>query len=224
MTVREWEKVPGYSGYEWSHRGPVRSIARDLTMRQRANNSGYLIVNVINDDGVKETVLVHRMILRAHAGEPEPGQESLHGRGGQQDNRYPENLRWGSRPENIADRVAANPRQEKPPTPCMNHDQCGGYVVQHGRRCHGCRVDLGRAAARLFEGGADPEQVAKELNYGSANGAYRVAVQLGGLRCYVDEAQVTPRERYVGDPPSPRSWLRSVIIRWRPSRWNSDAQ
>jgi hypothetical protein len=188
-------------------------------MELKRNNSGYLAVNVVNDDGVKETVLVHRMILRAHDGEFGPGEESLHGPGGQLDNRFPENLTKGTHAVNVAQRVAANPAQPKPPTPCINHDRCGGYVVRGGRRCHPCRVELGRAAAVLFAGGSDPEQVAQALNYGSANGAWRVAVQLGGLRCYVAEG-----EHDSSYAPSQSSWLRRVIIRWRASRRNSDAQ
>jgi hypothetical protein len=229
----EWKQVAGYSGYEWSHRGPVRSVDREVagrkyrgvTLKQRRNNSGYLVVNVTNDQGVKETVLVHRMILLAHAGEFGPGEETLHGPGGQLDNRYPENLRKDTHERNVAERVAANPaRPPKPPKACINHSRCGGYVVRGGRRCHECRVHLGHAAAVLFERGADPEQVARALNYGNANGIYRVAVQLGGLRCYIAEDAITLREPDSGYTEQPISWLRSVINRAQTWLADSDAQ
>lgn len=217
----EWKKVTGYPGYEWSHRGHVRSVARDLVMKQRPNNSGYMVVNVINDEGVKETVLVHRMILRAHAGEFEPWEESLHGPGGQTDNRFPENLCKGTRWVNVAERAAANPAAPKPQTPCVN--QCGRLAGKGGRRCPECIAELGRAAAALYVAGKDPDQVAAALSYSSPNGTYRHAVNHGGLRVYIDEtvvvtgSEVTERHR-----ESFTQRLRRVINRARASRQNSD--
>jgi NUMOD4 motif len=184
----EWKKIGGYSHYEWSHRGLVRSIDRTVggrryrgvTLKLRPNNSGYLVVNVTNDQCVKETVLVHRMILLAHDGEFEPGQETLHGPGGQLDNRWPENLRKGSHPENVAERVAAQPlKPPKPRTPCLNHEQCGGYVTAGGRRCHECVVELGVAAAALLEEGAPLDKVAEILGYPSPVGLHTLAVKYG---------------------------------------------
>lgn len=208
----EWKPVPGYSAYEWSHRGRARSIDRTVKGRRyrgqlltpRPNNQGYLIVTVTGDDGAKKTVLLHRMVLLAHAGPPEPGHETLHGPGGQRDNRWPENLRWGSRPENLAD-MAANrpPRQEKTPTPCLNHEYCGGYVTRGGRRCHDCVVGIGVLAADLLRRGVPLDKAAAELEYPSHAGLHTLAVKYGG---------------YGVRSESP---LRRVINRWK--AWLADS-
>ena len=236
----EWKPVPGARYYEASHRGQVRSVDRviggkrlkGVVLKTRLNNSDppYKITNIRDDAGEVVTVTVHSAVLRAHDREPEPGEECCHGPGGAQDNRFPENIRWGTRAENEADKAASRPpREPKPPAPCINHDRCGGHAVRGGRRCHACRVELGRAAAMLLEGGADPEQVARALNSGSPNGVYRAAVQLGGLRCYIAGDKAAPRrpvviERERDYAPSRPSWLRRVLIRWQAWLADSDAQ
>jgi NUMOD4 motif len=111
----EWLKVPGYSHYEWSHRGRARSVDRVTQGRAYRGREltpgpdryGYLRVKVTGDDGVRRTVQLHQMVLRAHAGEPGPGEEGMHGPRGQLFNRWPEDLRWGSRTENLAERDEA---------------------------------------------------------------------------------------------------------------------
>jgi hypothetical protein len=45
--------------------------------------------------------LVHRLVLEAFAGPCPPGQEALHGPGGGLDNRWPENLSWGTHSKNV---------------------------------------------------------------------------------------------------------------------------
>jgi hypothetical protein len=209
----EWKKVPGYSVYEWSHRGQVRSPARPDGLRQRPNNSGYLVVNVVNDAGVKETVLVHRMILRAHAGEFGPGEESLHGAGGQLDNRYPENLRKDTHVVNVAERVAANPPAPKPPKVCP---RCGAEHRGRGRNCPGCVQGLADAAARMLAAGMPLDKVSDELRYPPV-ACFNLAVRRGGLR-------VTLSDPEPGHVPSPMTWSRSVLIRAKAWRRNSDAQ
>ena len=55
--------------------------------------------------GRTEHRLVHRLVLEAFAGPPLPGQEGRHGPGGGHDNRWPENLCWGTKAENEADKL-----------------------------------------------------------------------------------------------------------------------
>jgi hypothetical protein len=43
---------------------------------------------------------VHRLVLEAFAGPCPDGMECLHGPGGPLDNRWPDNIRWGTREDN----------------------------------------------------------------------------------------------------------------------------
>lgn len=67
--------------------------------------SGHLYVH-LSRDGVVETVQVHRLVLEAFAGACPDGQETLHGPGGPADNRWPENIRYGTRSKNTIERHA----------------------------------------------------------------------------------------------------------------------
>lgn len=227
----EWMPYPGAGFYDFSHRGKARSRPRTINgkpyegkepLSTRLNNQGYVLVDIRMDDGTKKTVTMHTGVLRSHAGEPGPGQETLHGPGGPQDNRWPENIRWGTRPENLAD-MAANrpPREPKAPKTCP---RCESEHADPGRRCHKCVVELGQRAAPLIEETLDPERAARELDYPSPAGLFKLAVKYGGLRVYVDRAPITAGEAVIRHAASPPSWLRRVINRAGASGRNSDAQ
>lgn len=117
-----WRPVPGYEGlYEVSDRGQVRSLDRVAAHGSRAggragtmalrgkilalapHRSGHVAVH-LSRDGVVETVQVHRLVLEAFAGACPDGQETLHGSGGPADNRWPENIRYGTRSKNTIER------------------------------------------------------------------------------------------------------------------------
>ena len=241
----EWKQVAGFSSYEWSHRGLVRSVDRTrggrnyrgMILAQRVNNSGYRIVNVTDDQGVKQTVLVHRMVLLAHDGKFEDGQETLHGPGGPEDDRYPENLRRDSRPANVAEMVAARPpRPVKPQPRCINYAQCGNLAGKGGKRCLPCVVEVGCNGARLLASGTDLERAAEQLNYPSPIGLWRHAINHGGLRLstgvsplvITDEVNAAmaahPEQCYSQSRPSLASQLRSVRANLRAWLASGDAE
>ena len=109
MTER-WLPVPSLPEYEVSDEGRVRSARRGHVLAQRLVR-GYCLVWLLGSG-----YLVHRLVLRAFVGEPEPGQEGAHWNGNSADNRLA-NLRWASRDENERDKVAhgSAPRRERHP-------------------------------------------------------------------------------------------------------------
>jgi hypothetical protein len=121
----EWIRPPGYSRYEASRHslwtrgedgrpvlafGGIRNPAGVL-LRPRVGNKGYLLINLIDDTGVKRTLTVQKVILRAHAGDPPPGQEALHENDDSFDNRYPSRLYYGSHVANEQQKRARQRRE-----------------------------------------------------------------------------------------------------------------
>lgn len=117
-----WRPVPGYGGhYEASNLGRVRSVDRVVVKRHRSGKTiqqryagrlltpcpsdelGHMVVH-LGVDGRRLNVAVHRLVLLAFAGEPQPGQEACHRNGVASDNRL-DNLRWGTHASNNGDRV-----------------------------------------------------------------------------------------------------------------------
>ncbi len=123
-----WKPVSGYVGYyEVSDQGRVRSVDRMIwhncgrevlyrgrVLRQKMMPRGHRQVT-LSRDGDQRTVLVHRLVLEAFVGPAPEGTEGLHWDDDPGNNRA-SNLRWGTRSENIADRI------------------------RNGRRCGGIRI------------------------------------------------------------------------------------
>lgn len=103
------EPVPGFPGYFITREGRLYSFrsfsgriideAREL--RPRAQKSGHLLAS-LQRDGKSHRVFVHRLVLEAFVGPCPPGHETLHLDGNPTNNNL-ENLRWGTRLENMAD-------------------------------------------------------------------------------------------------------------------------
>jgi hypothetical protein len=119
-----WTAVPDYF-CEVTTRGQARSVDRVLPggrrvqgklLAQRRSNRDYPIVDVYNYDGRRVTRTVHSLQMLAFAGPCPPGQETRHLNDISDDNRWPENLCYGTPEENLADRIRNNtpPRARRP--------------------------------------------------------------------------------------------------------------
>lgn len=128
--TERWLPVPGYEGlYEVSDLGRVRSLDREITdflpegryrtrpgrrVRRlkgrmlkpyigKGSSWNYPVVGLLRD-GVEKSRLVHHLVLEAFIGPRPEGQEARHGPAGKTDASLA-NLCWGTRAENIADRL-----------------------------------------------------------------------------------------------------------------------
>jgi hypothetical protein len=122
--IEIWKDIPGYEGqYQVSTLGNVRSLDRVITcegkvkgkytslrkgklLRPGRSSSGHLTVAL----GKNNSMSVHFLVLFAFVGRKESnGVECLHINGIPFDNRV-ENLRWGTRSENMIDAYAHGAR------------------------------------------------------------------------------------------------------------------
>lgn len=106
-----WRKIPGFSGYEVSSFGRVRSLRcggrfGDNLRRGRprllvgiTSHDGYQRVGIRNDSGRRRMIYVHQLVLFAFVGPRPDGCEASHINGDKQDNR-PENLCWETKSDN----------------------------------------------------------------------------------------------------------------------------
>lgn len=99
-----WKAIPGYEGqYEVSDLGRVKSYRRykeGRILRPGRMPQGHLSVAL----GRRNSQCVHKLVLLAFVGPAPLNHECLHANGIPSDNRL-ENLRWGTRTENILDAV-----------------------------------------------------------------------------------------------------------------------
>lgn len=111
----EWRAVVGYTGYEVSNFGRVRSLDRVIPyfhpingdihrhhhgtmLRPGTMKSGHLLVVL----GKGNNALVHHLVLEAFVGPAPEGMECRHWDGDPANN-HADNLIWGTRAENVAD-------------------------------------------------------------------------------------------------------------------------
>lgn len=115
-----WRYVVGFVGYAVSDRGDFvtcRTTGRAARMTRttfllswrplasQPNREGYLHVRLCGGGKLRK-VTVHRLVLEAFVGPCPPGQETRHLNGVRTDNRFPENLKWGTPKEQAADKAA----------------------------------------------------------------------------------------------------------------------
>lgn len=112
-----WLPIPGFEGhYEVSNRGRIRSVphvihredgrCRRVGWELKALNPGAdgRVCASLLKEGKSLNVRVHRLVLLAFVGPPPPGMECCHNDGDASNNRL-ENLRWGTKSDNMHDRV-----------------------------------------------------------------------------------------------------------------------
>jgi hypothetical protein len=186
--------------------GGIRSVDRTTGGRRykgvllsgRLNNSrggGYVMVNMTDDTGAKRTMLAHRVILLTHAGECPEGLETLHSKRGSLWCRVPEDMRYGTRKENVAQLVAEGHVRAPLNFPCINHDRCGGMAANPGRRCLSCVREAGCQAAQMLEAGVSLDEVTRMLGYKGYSWVYKIARDFGGYTGSLDEAR-SQRQRW----------------------------
>lgn len=94
----KWAVVPGHPDYDVSDSGLVRTRGRLLTAH--VNDDGYHRVVLLRPR--RRAAFVHVLMLGAFVGPRPHGADACHANDIPSDNRL-ENLRWGSRQENVTD-------------------------------------------------------------------------------------------------------------------------
>src|ERR1044072_1758006 len=111
-NVREtWKVIPGFSSYEASSRGRVRSsrvnwIGGKRILKPADNGNGYLNVKLVNDEGKTKKGDLHDAVLLAFNGSRPEGYQAAHINSVRTDNRAV-NLLWKTPVENGRDKVIA---------------------------------------------------------------------------------------------------------------------
>lgn len=161
--LEEWRDVVGAEGvYRISSCGRVMSVARrvawrgttrvqsDRIMSQHQNGvSGHMSVH-LRFDGKSITRTVHSLVLEAFVGPRPDGMEGCHWDDDPSNNRV-ENLRWGTRSDNMNDRVRNGIHNHASRDECVNGHALAGDNVRPAdlsdgiRHCRSCSIE--RSAA-----------------------------------------------------------------------------
>lgn len=121
MKTDEWKWIPGWKGfYKISLSQKVKSVSRVVYRKNRwggissclipekilkpvlHKSTGYLLVSLANNGRV-ETLHIHTLMLNTFVGPCPEGMECRHINDVKTDNRYPENICWGTPKENQSD-------------------------------------------------------------------------------------------------------------------------
>lgn len=113
----EWRRIIGFSKYEVSDMGRIRSSLRrpgsPRILKCYLNDSGYVANKLVNDNGVEKCVLVHRLLMMTFDPiENASEMEVDHINFVRNDNRR-SNLRWLTRKDNIRHSYSNGRRDEE---------------------------------------------------------------------------------------------------------------
>lgn len=152
IDEEEWLPVVGWDGlYDVSSFGRIRSHYVGRGQRYKdgilrgSNNQGYRVVNLVKD-GKKKSCQVHVLVAAAFIGPRPEGMDVCHGDGNPSNNRL-DNLRYGTRSENILDEVAHGTHANASRTHCdKGHELTEDNVYRckvkpRTRACRKCRAE-----------------------------------------------------------------------------------
>jgi hypothetical protein len=115
--TEQWKAVVGHAGYEVSDlgrvrsyrplsgRGPYVSVPRLLALRSVKGGKYQMVCLSVYGEVRTKVRPVHQLVLEAFVGPCPSGMEALH-RDDNGTNNVLDNLRWGTRAENIEDKIA----------------------------------------------------------------------------------------------------------------------
>lgn len=133
----EWKVIPGSGGrYAVSNLGRVRGPRGVL--QPAKNPNGYMHVN-ITADGHRRTRKIHRLVADAFVSGKTEGYDVCHIDGDKLNNRS-DNLRWGTRSQNILDQVAMGRHRSARKTHCAKgHEYTPENTYYYAQRvCKAC--------------------------------------------------------------------------------------
>ena len=142
--TEKWRRVRGWPDYEVSNFGRVRRHVKKI-MKPWASNDRY--PSVCLPRGQRK--YIHRLVLEAFVGPASKGQEARHLDGNRGNPRL-DNLSWGSREENQADRV-------------------GHGTSNRGERCGAAKLtisDVDAIRSRYIPRIVTQRELAREYNVG----------------------------------------------------------
>ena len=164
-TGERWKPVNGYEGiYEVSNHGRVRSLDRTVTrsdgqvhqlkgkvLRTRPKQNGYPFVHLCTP-GKSQMRTVHSLVAEAFIAARPEGMEVCHN-DGDPTNNHVDNLRYGTRSDNMLDKVRHGTDRDAGKTHCpLGHElfaeNIPPSIAKQGRRnclaCHRARSYLKR--------------------------------------------------------------------------------
>lgn len=134
----EWREIPGFPGYLVSDDGQVASTKRGSLrlLSQQELHAGHRQVWLYTGSHKSRSgIQVHRLVLLAFVGPAPDGHEACHRNDVANDNRLA-NLYWGTRADNMQDRLrnGGNPFVKRTHCP-RGHE----YTPENTRVYNGCR-------------------------------------------------------------------------------------
>ena len=108
MENEIWKQIPGFSRYEASNLGNIRThdwkgSGRTVVLKPAKNKKGYLATILIDDEGNKKNITVHRMVAFAFLGLPYDMSLTVNHKNHIKDDNRPENLEYMTALDNARD-------------------------------------------------------------------------------------------------------------------------
>lgn len=137
--MEQWKPIPGHPGYHASTEGRIRGprcIMKPWKRKKNPYGQPYFELELWNG-GTFKRIFVHKLVLETFVGPRPEGRHCRHLNGNSLDNRWPENLCWGTARENSDDRIKHRPDYY------LSEDEIAATLAKPHLTCRDIAIELG---------------------------------------------------------------------------------
>lgn len=100
LFIEKWKQIDNFSNYEVSNKGNVRNKKTGKILSQRYDRDGYCHIGLVDDNGIKRDLRVHRLVAQAFVPNPYPNRNQVNHINEIKDDNSADNLSWCTVEEN----------------------------------------------------------------------------------------------------------------------------
>ena len=141
----KWKNISGFSNYQVSNLGNIKSKKTDHILKQQLNEKKYCVITLFDDNRKKRTLRVHRLVANAFI-ENSNNLPQINHKDGNKQNNYINNLEWCNNSYNQKEAYRIGLKKTKP----IIQLELNNKVIKEYKNCADASKQLNLKASSIY--------------------------------------------------------------------------